>query len=84
MPDARLHFRSPAWQSLPVAGLPPATWPEPARRLRSFFDRRIPLQALYQPARTSNVHGQAAIISEGSDNILERSDDGSFCDNKEH
>jgi len=55
MPDARLHFRSPAWQSLPVAGLPPAAWPEPARRLRSFFDRCIPLQALYQPARTSNV-----------------------------
>ena len=25
MPDARLHFHSPAWQSLPVAGLPPAT-----------------------------------------------------------
>jgi hypothetical protein len=37
MPDARLHFRSPAWQSLPVAGLPPASWPEPARRLRLFF-----------------------------------------------
>jgi hypothetical protein len=40
MPDARLHFRSPAWQSLPVAGLPPANWPEPGCRLRPFSDRR--------------------------------------------
>jgi hypothetical protein len=38
MPDARLHFRSPAWQSLPVAGLPPATSPESAAPTPAFFD----------------------------------------------
>ena len=37
MPDARLHFRSPAWQSLPVAGLPPATSPESAQPTPAFF-----------------------------------------------
>jgi hypothetical protein len=37
MPDARLHFRSPAWQSLPVAGLPPATSPGSAQPTPAFL-----------------------------------------------
>jgi hypothetical protein len=40
LPDARsFRLRSPAWQCLPIADLPPATLPvSPTRRRRLFFD----------------------------------------------